>query len=213
MPFLTEEEIENYAGMMSEKYSTIKVGDNVIHLDYYDGLVNEDEIKEIEGKIAQEGLELSRFDKNGVIYASIEDFTLQIALFISTPIVQNILLGVGTNALWDSIKHTSHFIWKRVKMRLWDLPAAVRKRKINFGLRVRLDKNRRLEFKLDGEADEQITLLALDKMIELLKSESKNNTKSGGQFFVFDASRNSWQEINVHEEIYKIALEKSKKNK
>lgn len=212
-PSMTDEQVERLATTMSEKYSTVKVGDNVIHLDYYRGLIMDDEIKEIESNIAKVGLELSRFDKSGVPYASIEDFTLQIALLISTPVVQNILLGIGTNALWDSIKHTSVFVWRKIKMRQWDLPASARKHTINFGLSVRLGKGRRLDLKLDGEVDEQITLQAIDKMIDLLKSESNTNVKTRGQFFVFDASKKEWKEINVREELYKIALEKSKKNK
>jgi hypothetical protein len=210
MPFLSDEQVESYAALMSEKYSTIKTGDNVIHLEYYDGMIVDDEINEIENNIGKVGLELSRFDKNGVMYANIEDFTLQVSLWISTPVIQNVLLGIGTNALWDSIKLTSIFIWKKMKLRAWHASVNERKRTMNFGLSVRLDKNRRLDLKLDGEVDEQTTIQSLDKIIDLLKSEASNDAATRGQFFVFDASKKEWKEINVKEELYKIALKKGK---
>ncbi len=93
---------------------------NVIHLEYFEGLLIHEDIESISSKISTVGLDLSRFDKNGVPYASIEDFMLHVSLFISDPIVGNIVLGASGSALWDAIKMSSILIWSRIKVRHWD---------------------------------------------------------------------------------------------
>ncbi|KFF75999.1 hypothetical protein HX13_01190 [Chryseobacterium sp. P1-3] len=108
-PHWSEDDVSSYATMMYNKMLTVKQGDNVVHLDYFDGLIVSDEIFEIEKLLGDSKLELSRFDKSGIPYNSIEDFTLQVALCISDPIVQNILLGMAGNIAWDSIKKSKCF--------------------------------------------------------------------------------------------------------
>jgi len=211
-PNWTEEKLDQYATMMAAKYSTIKKGPDVIHLEYYGGLIDDKDIVEIEANISTQGLQLSRFDKNGVPYASIHDFTLQVALFLSDPIVQMILLGVGTNALWDSIKASSLLVWRRLKQRVWHLPENERRLKINFGLKVRIDADNFFDLKLDGEADEETTLQALDKAFELMKSMKDIQAKSRNKFFIYDKKK-GWIEINVMDEIIKKAEQSSKKRK
>lgn len=211
-PEWPEERLEEYITMMASKYSTIKKGPNVIHLEYYHGLIDDNDIAEIENNISPQGLLLSRFDKNGVPYASIRDFTLQIALFLSDPIVQTILLGIGTNALWDSIKASTLLIWRRLKQRVWHLPENERRATINFGLKVRLDADTSFDLKLDGEVNEETTLQALDKIIDLLKSVKANQSKKRNKFFVYDKKK-GWVDINVMEEIMKKTEHSSKKKK
>ncbi|WP_311266658.1 hypothetical protein, partial [Xanthomonas sp. WCS2017Noco2-62] len=74
-PNWSEEEVINYATKMYNKMLTVKQGDNVIHLDYFEGLIIRNEISEIENLLGDGKLELSRFDKNGFAYNSIDDFT------------------------------------------------------------------------------------------------------------------------------------------
>lgn len=211
-PEWSEERLEEYITMMASKYSTIKKGPNVIHLDYYHGIIDDNDIAEIENNISPQGLLLSRFDKNGVPYASIQDFTLQIALFLSDPIVQTILLGVGTNSLWDSIKASSLLVWRRLKQRLWHLPEKGRKSKMNFGIKVCIDNESSIDLKLDGDVEEETILQALDKIIDLLKSVKANKSKTCNKFFVYDKKK-GWVEINAMEEIMKKAEHSSKKKK
>ena len=44
----TEEKLEEYSTWMANKYSTIKKGDDVIHLEYYHGLIDDDAIKALQ---------------------------------------------------------------------------------------------------------------------------------------------------------------------
>jgi hypothetical protein len=203
-PNRSDEEIEKYATMMSEKYSTIKRGDNVVHLDYYEGLITTSEITDIENSLKEYNLELSRFDKNGVPYAYIEDFNLHLAIFLSDPVVQNILLGLGTNGLWDTIKKTAFFVWTKVKQRHWDNPAEQgRKANLNFGLKVKLDKNTGFDLKLDGDLSEELVLEALDKTIELLKSTDKKDSPKKADFYKFDKQTKEWTKVDIMAEMRK----------
>ncbi len=209
----SEEVIVTYATMMYNKMRTVKKGNNVIHLDYFDGLIIPNEISEIE-KIFEGGkIKLSRFDKNGIPYNSIEDFTLQVSLYINNPIIQNILLGVVGNILWDSIKNASIFIWKTVKMRHWDNDKSNKKQKINFGLRIKIDKEKSISLNLDSELTEEIISNALDEALELIKElnksdeqEKPNESSFSSDFYVFDKEKNLWLRVDVVEEIRKKRL-------
>ncbi len=199
----SEDDIEKYATMMFNKMSTVKHGDNIIHLDYYDGLITFNEIEEIEEILKNGEIELSRFDKNGVPYNSIEDFSLQVALFISNPIVQNIILGVSASVVWDSIKASSLYIWRKIKSRHWEIENKQTKQKINFGLKIKLSKNKSVNLKLDGEFSEELIIKSLDKSIELIKEINASNTSLNSSFFIFNQDTKMWSEIDIIEEIRK----------
>lgn len=198
------EKVEEYARFMSEKYSTVKRGDNVIHLDYFEGLLVKEDIDEITTNISTVGLELSRFDKNGVPYASIEDFMLHVALMISDPIVGNLILGVSGGALWDAIKASSILIWKKLKVRHWDKKTDEEnsKKPLNFGLHVSIDKNTKIDLKLGGDLSEDFALKALDKAVDLIKNTHKNKNPQRAKFYQTDSNGN-WCEIDTHAEIRK----------
>lgn len=208
-PNWSEKDIINYATKMYNKMLTVKKGDNVIHLDYFDGLIISSEISEIENLLGDGKLELSRFDKNGFAYNSIDDFTLQVSLYLNSPIVQNILLGVAGNIVWDSIKKTSIFIWKRIKKRHWNTEEA-KKHKINFGLRVRTADGKSISLNLDSELSEDTLTEALDKSLEVIKELNKTDKQKKSHelyypadFYVFNKEKKLWLEVDVMEEIRK----------
>ena len=203
-PDWSDEEVEQYSAKMYEKYSTIKNGANVIHLDYYGGLITPTEIQDLENSLKEVKIELSRFDKNGVPYASIEDFNLHLAIFLSNTIVQSILLGLGANALWDTIKKTAFFIWTKVKERHWSKTGEqTKKSNLNFGLKVKLDKNTGFDLKLDGDLSEELVLEALDKIIDLLKSVKQKDKPKKAEFYIFDKEKRRWIKIDIMNEMRK----------
>lgn len=208
-PSWSENDIIDYATNTYNKMLTVKNGDNVIHLDYFDGIIVSNEIFEIENLLGDGKLELSRFDKSGSVYNSIDDFTLQISLYLNNPVVQNILLGVAGNIAWDSIKKTSVFIWRTIKKRYWNSEDA-KKHKINFGLRVRTEEGKSISLNLDSEFSEDILGEALDKSLEFIKELSKsdeqkklNKLSYPADFYIFDKEKKLWLEVDVMEEIRK----------
>lgn len=214
MPSLTEQELDERVDFMAKKYDTVKHGENVIHLEYYDGIITSTEIAEIENSLKEYNLELSRFDKSGNVYASVEDFNLHIAIFLSDPIVQTIIVGLGTNALWDTIKQTAFFIWKKVKQRNWDRQAEQgRKSTLNFGVKIKLDKNTYFDFKIDGNFSEELVIESLDKAIDFLKSVKRNEAPSKDNLYIFDKQNKSWKKVDVmHEMRKKYDEQREKKN-
>ncbi len=203
----TEKELDDYAAEMANKYSTIKKGDNVVHLEYISGIINNHDIQEIESILSSVDLELSRFDKNGVPYASVEEFTLQLSLCLKDPVVQIILQGLATNALWDALKTITVLIWKRVKSRKQVLSG---KSRLNFGLRIRVSEDVEVDLKLDTESSEPIVYEALDKVIDLIKRPEVKEP-SINNFYIFDEETRDWKAVNIREEIQKMASQKSNK--
>ncbi|RLJ32975.1 hypothetical protein CLU97_2446 [Chryseobacterium sp. 7] len=219
-PNWSEKDVINYATKMYNKMSTVKRGDNIIHLDYFDGLIIANEISEIENLLEDGKLELSRFDKRGISYNSIEDFTLQVSLYINNPVIQSILLGVAGNIAWDSIKNTSIFIWKTIKKRHWDNEESNKRQKINFGLKIKTDKEKIISLNLDSELTDDLLLKALDKSLEVVKELNKLDIQKDSDdtlfypadFYTFDIEKKLWLEVDIMEEIRKKHL-KQKLNK
>ncbi|WP_426479524.1 hypothetical protein ACP3T3_08875 [Chryseobacterium sp. CBSDS_008] len=207
-PHWSEDDINNYAKIMYNKMLTVKHGDNIVHLDYFDGLIVSNEIFEIEKLLGDSKLELSRFDKSGIPHNSIEDFTLQVALCINNPIVQNILLGIAGNIAWDSIKKASVLIWKTIQQRHWNSEELNKKQKINFGLKIKTSKNKSISLNLDSGLTEELVLKALDTSLEVVKELNQSDKSKGSNklsypsdFYVFDKEKNLWFEVDIMEEV------------
>ncbi len=187
----------------SEKMkNNIKQGNNIIHFEYFSGLINNDDILKIEQYISKTGLELSYLDKSGKLYNNVWDFTLQIALFIKEPIVQNIILGVAGGAVWDAIKVSAIYIWKKVKDKSLNIQTNknIKNQPVNFGLHIKKG-NTTIDFNLSGKVNEEIVLKALDKIPDIIKNTAENTT--GGQTFYQINSDSEWTKVNIVEEIKK----------
>ena len=209
-PNVDEQWLEDYATNMAAKYETIKDGDNVIHLEYFSAIIDNEDIKNIEELISKADLELSRFDKMGVPQASLEEFTLQIALCLRDPLVETVLVGIGTNLIWDAIKKSTLLLWKQVVKR----KALLGAHKLNFGLYIHLKNHTSIKLKFNSEFDEKTTLEAMDKVLELVKE--KQNAPSidmMNDFYIFNNNIKKWEEINIREEFKRMHEEQSKKKK
>lgn len=205
----TEKELDEYTDFMEQKYSTIKHGENVVHLEYYGGLIDNTDINTIENLLSKSNLELSRFDKNGVPYAALEDFMLQVSLFVNDSTTREILLGLGTNALWDTIKTVTLLVWQKVRNQT-SLPINKHK-KINCGISMTIDKNTKFDFKISSEFSDETTLEALDKALEFLKTVTPNETRKRQDFVVYDKYKNKWEVIDTDAEIRKLILAQKEK--
>ena len=209
----TEQQLEEYADSLEKKYGTIKQGENVVHLEYYGGLIDEQDISTIETILSKSNLLLSRFDKNGVPYNSLEDFMLQVSLFIGDKTTQDVLLGLGTSALWDTIKTTSFYIWQTVRKRILikSSKETNKQKKLNCGIKMSLDKNTKFEFKIDGDIKDEVALKSLDKVLDFLKSVQPNSTIKHPDFVVYNKEKETWEIVDVNTEIRKRFIE-SKEN-
>ena len=89
--------------LLKERNKTVKRGSNILHLNYL-GEFSESELEEINKKLSNANLELSSFNKSGVIYNSLEEYSLVTYFVIHQPIFIEILKNIGNSAIWDSIK-------------------------------------------------------------------------------------------------------------
>jgi hypothetical protein len=208
----SEEELNGFADMMAKKYSTIKKGDNVVHLDYYHGLIDDNDITTIESTLASVNIELSRFDKNGVPYASLEQFMLQVALFLGDKTTQDVLSGVGTNALWDAIKSVTFHVWRTIQKRAVIKPANS-KRTLNCGIKMTLDSNTKFEFRIDGDFSDETVIKSIDKILEFLKIVTPNQNSKRPDFVTYNQEKECWEVVDVNEEMRKLMLAAKEKEK
>ncbi|MCB0701366.1 MAG: hypothetical protein R2863_04990 [Candidatus Kapaibacterium sp.] len=196
--------IDEQARFMSDKYSTVKSGENVLHLDYYEGLLNKEDIENIQTILSSEGFELSSFDKTGIPYANLEDFTLTVALFINENITQTLISGLVVNAIWDVIKSTTILIWKKTKSKKLNKTTlnSTITTPINMGLKVSIDENTNLDLMLNGDIDKKVIGKTLDDAFELIKKTKKNPTPQSAKFYKAN-SNGEWIEIDIQREILK----------
>jgi hypothetical protein len=192
---------------MDQKKSTILRGDDVIHLDYFHGLIDDFDIRHITDKFRDMDIRLSRYDKNGISFANLKDYTLQISLALSNPIVQGVIAGLTVNAVWAGLKRTTLFIWEKVRCRQIPIPD---KSKMNFGLRLQAENGAWVDFKLDGDFSEQTVLNALDKMLPMIQQKGKFEPEKLN-FLVFDLENNEWTLVDTMAEFRRIAAEQQLK--
>jgi hypothetical protein len=197
VPDWTEEQINKNAERIAAKNTTIKKGPNVVHLDCFSGVLDEDDVKYINTELEAGLMELSRFDKSGIVFANLQDYSIPICYIISSPMVVSLLSGVGQNALWDAIKKVTLYTWKKV----WRTKNINLTKNLNFGLRVNINKETTLELKMEGDFSEVTMLKSLDKVIKLIRDTQSRPQPQFSNFFVFDPDLEEWVEIDVMAEI------------
>lgn len=207
LPDWSEEEIRQHALKMASKYLTVKSGDNVIHLEYYSGIIMDDDIKQIENDLSNVNIELSRFDKSGVPYASLEDYTLDIMLFISGPIMQGILLNIGSSAAWDGIKSSFSILWKKVRRR--NPPPSGRN--ISCGMEVKIGAHASIRLKFEGEGADEEMQESLDKILDTIRTVIAADITRNNNFFIYDKKIKNWVALDRMKEMAR-KIEKRKKN-
>lgn len=202
-PDMTDEQKEKYLDFMEKKKSTILKGDDVIHLDYFHGLIDDLDIQHVTEQLQEINIRLSRYDKNGITYASLQDFTLQVSLSLKDPIVQGVIAGLAVNSIWAGIKRAVVYLWHKFKDRRQSIIGSA---KMNFGLRIQVQKDTWIDFKLDGEFSEQTVLTALDKVIPMIQEKSKFEAEKLN-FLVFNPDTSEWHLVDTMAEFRRIAAE------
>jgi hypothetical protein len=113
--FMNSDAYKRQAKLLEEKQKSVKTGDNIVHLEYL-GELNDSDLVEINDKLKTVSLELSSFDKSGVMYNSLEEYSLVTFFVLNQPIVIELLKGIGTNALWDVIKFSILSVRDKIKV-------------------------------------------------------------------------------------------------
>ena len=197
-----------------EKMKTVKKGANIIHLSYYDGILNEKDIDEFHKVIGKTELELSTYDKSDDFTASFDDFALSVFFVLSQVTVKEIINGTITNATWDAIKYIIGKSWRIVRNKhiTKHTSTTSEKKEVNFGMKVSLDENTHFDFHLKGDINENTILTSLDKTFDFLIKQQKNNEYQQAAYVEYDIKKDKWKSTEFSEMIKKI-ISKQKKNK
>lgn len=199
--------------LREERSKTLKSGDNVIHLEYLGGLLDINDIAEIENRLKQADIELSRFDSSGFPKAALEDYLNVVFVAIQTPLISNILTGVFSNFVWESIKFSVIKVWfnTRQKKITKFTSRTQEKKNVTFGLEVSLDKNTSFNFRLDGDLSEKTIDKSLDKILNFLKEQKLNESYKHQYFMTYNSTLDNWEKLDVEEELRKEILKKKNK--
>jgi hypothetical protein len=209
--FMDSDLWKEYEKRMQEKKKFLKKGSDVVHLHYLGNLFSEEDFKLYEEKLHDVNLQFSRYDQQGDIKDSHDLYELKIFLAVTTPIIYELLKGIGINSVWEVIKFLLVSGWKRTRNKFGyklqgDTPE---KHKINFGLKVALNKHTTFNFHMDGNLDEKTVLNSLDKILEFLKEQDLKEKYHLPGYVYFDENKDEWIKIDVMEEHLKNMRKKS----
>ncbi len=205
------EAFKRHEELVNERMKTVKKGPKVIHLEYYSGDYSRNLITDFEEKLKEIDLEFSSFDKSGIPFNSLDDFTLTTFLVIAQPILGELINSFGTSIIWDVIKYIAKKYWKALKSASLSRVSGekVVESKISFGLRCKLDPNTSFDFELSGDVSEETVEVMLDKTLTFLKDVKLNEEYQNTAYANFDTTNERWISVNVAEELRK-RVEKNK---
>jgi hypothetical protein len=150
------------------------------------------------------GLQLSHFDKSGIVFNSIDDYTLQVFFGISYPIVKLLGEGILTNIVWETLKAVTIASWKKVKSKNNQTSG----KKMNFGLKMKFKDNKLTDFNLNTDFSEETAVKAVGLILNFMSNQKFEPIKNGlTDFCEFDESDNTWHKVDVMEEFRKKAKE------
>ncbi|MBE0660872.1 MAG: hypothetical protein IH597_00245 [Bacteroidales bacterium] len=212
--FMNSDAYRNQERLLKERRKTIKTGKAVLHLEYI-GEFTETDLNEINDNLKKVNLQLSSFNKSGVFYNALDEFSLDSFFVLSQPLISEIIKIIGTSALWDSIKWSLLYGWRKLKGKKYfkSSTGTIEEKEIKFGLNVKLDKNTEFNFKLEGDIDESTIETSLDKILDFLKEQKPNKSYKTPDYAYFSKEKDMWIKVDVMEEITKRIKKNEKKKK
>lgn len=194
-PNLSDDFIDRQIEIKAKNHATLKRGPNVVHLDYYGGIISDGEIVQIEEILSRTGLELSRYDKSGVIYGNLQDFSLQIAIAFGPTIVVTLM----QSAVWDAIKAVTKISWEAVRSKLIRTSATGELHTPNFGLRIIFENNQVKEFQLPAGLSPTDYNKAMDKLFNFIsrQKEVPAQSQAMADTMKFDTESAEWGKVDV----------------
>ncbi len=203
--FMKSEIYLNQKELLEEKQKTLKYGDNVVHINYYDGVITSDDLTLCSSLLKNADIELSSYDENGVLYNSLEDYTNLMSVVLNDELTKSIIFGVLGNFVWDTIKTITKNVFNKVKENNKST-----KREITFGIHLSLNKNTGFKFRLNSKMSSETIDKSLDHAKEFVKTQQPNEEYQLPIFLYYDNKNNVWIPVNILEDIRKKkAKEKS----
>lgn len=175
--------------------------ENKINLYYFKGLIDEKKLEEQEIILKKAGIRVTKYDKNGKTTAcSIEDFANSVYLVINSDIFKSLSLGIVTNVTYDLLKSTIFWMWNsligKTINKLIGSDTTVECKEVTFGLKIKIDEGKEINFRLEGDIDDSDKKYAIDKAFqmseELLLATEEENRKFYNLIGVYNQKNKSW---------------------
>ena len=176
--------------------------DNIIYLKY-PGCLSENDINELSDILKGANIQLETNNSAGKVTASFDAFNFFTSLALSSPVVIELIKGIGTNALWDIIKFSITSIRNKViGEKIYRITSSGQTEKeMTFGVKMKLDKNTTFDFELNGHLSEEIVSESLDKMLDFMREQKPNTQYEHSLYVKFSSDKKKWEGINVLEEM------------
>ncbi|MBO0592883.1 hypothetical protein I2486_15875 [Cellulophaga sp. E16_2] len=183
--------------LLEEKRKTLKPGPNVIHLDY-SGQYTTEELKTISDILNLNDLELSSYDRSGIIMNSVDDFIGYTIVVLNTPIVQNILKDVVKNTAWETIKLAFTKILLLSKNRVTKKVSTneIKESNIKIAISCKTNTNNEYRFDFEGITNESEIDGILDKTLVFLSEQTKNDEYCLPEKVEFSKKKQKWVKKN-----------------
>ncbi|WP_188068828.1 hypothetical protein [Brevibacillus brevis] len=186
--------------------------DQLLALHYLSGPIMASDINEIKNILKKVNVSLIELDKTGEYTASLDDFTNVISILINTPLLLNIVQGIGTNALWDAIKLVTVSTWKKVLGKKYKKITSrqVEERSITFGIEASFNRIASYNFRFDGLTSEDEMNKALDKILDFLREQKDKEKEEEWTVYLgnFNIEEEKWETRNLLEEIRNKSINK-----
>lgn len=187
-----------------------KKGNNVIRLEYIGGLIDENEILDLEEKLKKAEIELSKFDKSYLSYDSFDEYLNVVFIGISPSLISSILTGVASNIVWELIKYAVKKIWFKVNGKQYfklTTTHSQEKKDITFGVQIILDEKTSYNFRLSGDLSDELIEKSLDKALDYLKDQQPNIRYKHPYYMTYNSTNENWVKLDVEEELIKKITE------
>lgn len=180
-----------------EKY--LKSGSNVIHLQYDEGVLSDNCISDFECKLKSIGLELSRFNKSGTLFATFDNAFFGTYFIINQSLIGELLKRNEPSEVLEVIKYCLITTWKNINENYCDCKAFDKASKIElkFGLKVKFDLNTDFDFVFSGEMDEMTLKKSMDKIVVFLNEQEPGSYYGTTEYLFFDTKKNRWAKVDT----------------
>jgi hypothetical protein len=206
---MNSEAFKNQEKLLEEKRKTVKSGSNVVHVEYFGVILNNDDLEEFSLELKKNELELSSFDKSGVAYNNLEDYTNMIYVGLNSELAKNILYAAAGSVVWESIKLITKRIFSKTKnqeINSYSGGGQIRKKEITFGIHIHIDRNTGFKFRLDKKFTTETIDKPLNQAVEFVKTQSPNAVYTHPLFLYYDHKNEKWIPVDMMEDIRKKHL-------
>lgn len=207
--FMKSQAFKNQEKLLEEKRKTVKSGSNVIHVEYFGGILNNDDLEEFSLELKKNELELSSFDKSGVVYNNLEDYSNMVYLALNSELAKNILYAAAGSVVWESIKLITKRIFSKTKNKKINSNSGggqIKKKQITFGINIIIDRNTGFKFRLDNKFTTETIDKSLNQAAEFVQSQTPNAVYTHPLFLYYDHKNEKWIPVDIMEDIKKKHL-------